>query len=569
MKAKLILVLAFLLTFLSCQEKATKEEERVVGVLGQNGMVASAHPIASEVGLEILKKGGNAYDAAIAVQFALAVVYPGAGNIGGGGFLVYRKSDGEIGALDYREKAPGSAGRDMYLDENGEVIKGKSTRGHLAAGVPGSVDGMFKIHEKLGSLPMEELLQPAIDLAANGFLLTEREAGKLNRTKETFLETNTVAPTNLISDSVWHENDTIYYKDLAATLTRIKENGRDGFYAGETAKLIVEEMERGGGIMTEEDLAAYSAVWREPVTGVYKGHKVISMSPPSSGGVALMQLLKGIEPFDIKGWGHNSAQTVHTMVEIERRVYADRATHLGDADFYDVPLEGLLADNYIQGRMSDIDPDKKTSSEDVVAGDVVPLPESLETTHFSVVDKEGNAASITTTLNGGFGCKVVVAGAGFFLNNEMDDFSVKPGHPNMFGLVGGEANAIQPGKRMLSSMTPTIIEKDGKLLMVVGTPGGSTIITSVYQTILNVLDHGMTMQEAVNAQKFHSQWLPDMVFHEPTAFDSTTVSQLTGMGHELKERSSLGRMDCILVWPDGSLEGASDFTRADNTSVGY
>jgi gamma-glutamyltranspeptidase/glutathione hydrolase len=563
---KLALLLALVFFSMACDRKPIAPE-RVRGPVGKNGMVASAHPLATQVGLDILKKGGNAFDAAIAVQFALAVVYPVAGNIGGGGFLVYRKANGETGTLDFREKAPAKAHRDMYLDANGEVIKGMSTRGHLASGVPGSVDGMVKIHEKLATMPFADLVQPAVDLAANGFLLTKREAESLNRNMASFRETNIDTP-HMVIEGEWQEDDTIYYHDLARTMERIRDQGREGFYAGETADLIVREMERGGGLITHEDLKNYQAIWRDPIVGTYKDYKVISMPPPSSGGIALLQLLKGSEAFDLAKWGHLSPQTIHVMVELERRVYADRATHLGDADFYPVPVATLLNEAYLQDRFSNIQLNAKTPSKDILAG-TMPVAESMETTHFSIVDKEGNAVSITTTINGGFGSRVVVSGAGFFLNNEMDDFSIKPGVPNMFGLVGGEANAIAPGKRMLSSMTPTILEKDGKLFMVVGTPGGSTIITSVYQTILNVIEHGMTMQEAVNAKKFHHQWLPDNVAIEENGLDSLVINSLQELGHELVSFSSLGRMDCVLVLPDGSYEGASDYTRADNTAMGY
>jgi len=548
-------------------EHTSSEKARLFGPIAKNGMVSTAHPLATQVGLDILQEGGNAFDAAIAVQFALAVVYPAAGNIGGGGFLVARKSDGTSMALDFREKAPAAATRDMYLNPEGEVMKGKSRLGHLAAGVPGSVDGMLKMYDSLATMPWKTLVQPAIDLAANGFTLTEREADKLNNIQDELLEANTAVP-HLVREQPWAAGDTIYYADLAKTLTRIRDMGRGGFYRGETAELIVKEMEAGGGLITAEDLANYQAKWRAPLYAEFKGHTVISMGPPSSGGVALIQLLKGSEMFDLKAWGHNATNTTHVMVELERRVYADRATHLGDADFYDVPIDMLLSGQYLQKRFANIGLTAKTDSKMVKAGER-PVAESLETTHFSIVDKDRNAASITTTINGGFGNKVMVAGAGFFLNNEMDDFSIKPGYPNMFGLIGGEANAIAPGKRMLSSMTPTIVEKDGQLKMVVGTPGGSTIITSVYQTIMNVLVHGMSMQEAVNAKKFHSQWLPDVVMHEDSAFSTNTRKALEAKGHVLKEIGSLGRMDCVLVNPDGSLEGAADHTRADNTAMGY
>ena len=557
--AMILLIFAF-----SCTQI---HDERLRGQVSANGMVSSAHPAATEIGVTILKQGGNAYDAAVAVHFALAVSYPNAGNIGGGGFLVYRKSNGEIGSLDFREKAPLAAHRDMYLDINAEVIDNLSTLGHLAVGVPGSVDGMIKIHQKLGSMPFRELIEPAIQLALNGVVLTARTAANLNNHQQDFIKSNNHIP-YLVGDSDWSRGDTLFHKELAATLTRIRDNGRAGFYAGTTAQLIVDEMEKGNGIITKEDLAMYQSVWRKPVVGSYKSYRVIGIPPPSSGGVALMQLLKGAESYDIRNWGFNSTRTIHVMTELERRVYADRATYLGDPDFYQVPTDKLISDNYLKERYSDIDLSVKTSSQAIKQGSVN-IIESMETTHFSIVDANGNAAAITTTLNGGYGSKVMVEGGGFLLNNEMDDFSVKPGVPNMFGLVGYEANAIGPQKRMLSSMTPTILEKNHSLFMVVGTPGGSTIITSVFQTILNVIEHNMTMQEAVNAKKVHHQWLPDQVLYESNAFDSITLSELEQMGHLLKLRDGIGRMDAILVLEDGRLEGAADYTRGDNTAMGY
>ena len=557
--------IALVVFFLNaCSPEIVEEEPAQLGLVADSAMVVSAHPLASKVGADIMKKGGNAVDAAIATQFALAVVYPAAGNIGGGGFMVIRQADGATDALDFREKAPLAGGRDMYLDEDKNVIKGLSRTGHLAAGVPGSVDGMVKAHEKYGSLPWEDLLQPAIDLAAKGFELTEKEARGLNRFQENYLEVNTVTPDFLVKAGGWQAGDKVYMKDLAATLERIRDQGREGFYAGETAELIVAEMERGNGMISLEDLEKYEAKFRKPVEASYEGFKIVSMPPPSSGGIALVQLLQSIEDFPIENMGHNTAPTAHLMIEAERRVYADRATHLGDMDFYPVPLQEMIQKEYNVGRMGSFDPDQATPTSE---GQPAP-PESSETTHFSVVDPEGNAVSVTTTLNGGYGNKVVVAGAGFFLNNEMDDFSIKPGYPNMFGLVGGEANAIEPEKRMLSSMTPTIVEKEGKLHMVVGTPGGSTIITSVYQTILNVLEHGMGMQAAVEAGRFHHQWKPDSTFAEPHAFDSAAVERLQEMGHTIVERGSIGRVDAILVLPDGRLEGGAD-PRGDDTAVGF
>ncbi|WP_460974289.1 gamma-glutamyltransferase [Spirosoma knui] len=544
-----------------------------VGVTGRNGMVASAHPEASQVGLNILKAGGNAVDAAVAVQFALAVVYPGAGNIGGGGFMVYRDQAGKSYTLDYREKAPGKATQNMYLDSLGNVRPGLSITGHLASGVPGSVDGMAEAHKRFGKLPWAQVLQPAVDLAQKGFALTERDALGLNRIKN---DLNTINPgkpyflksANPADTVTWHKGDVFVQTDLANTLQRIQAQGRAGFYEGETARLLAEEMQRGNGLITEEDLRNYHSVWRDPIQARYKNYTVITMPPTSSGGVALVQLMRFTEPYPLRRWGWNRDSTVQVMIEAERRVYADRAKFLGDPDFVKVPVDKLTSVDYLKSRWTDFSFTKATDSK-AVKGGSVPGYESLETTHFSVVDKDGNAVSITTTLNGGYGSRVVIGGAGFFMNNEMDDFSVKPGVPNMFGLIGNQANAIAPHKRMLSSMTPTILEKDGKLFMVVGTPGGSTIITSVYQTILNVIEHGMTMQQAVNALKFHHQWLPDKTTFENGAFSDATIQALQNRGYVLEKlTNTLGRMDCVLIRPDGSYEGASD-PRADNTARGY
>lgn len=558
-RTHLIIILLFVSTLWSCSKKQ--------GPIAENGMVATAHPLATEVSLEVLKKGGNAFDAAVASHFALAVVFPRAGNIGGGGFAVFRKNDGEVGALDFREKAPMSATRDMYLDSLGDIVPKLSTEGHLAAGVPGSVDGILKLHETYGTLPLAELIQPAIELARNGFPITAEGARELNEKQDVIAKFNGAG--FYLAAKPWAAGDTIRFADLATTLELIRDSGRAGFYEGKTANLIVKEMSDNGGLITHEDLASYESAWRQPLTANYRGHKVISMPPPSSGGVAVIQLLKGAEAYDIRQLGHNTTKTIHLMTELERRAYADRATYLGDPDHYDVPVEKLTSDAYIQQRFGDISLDEKTDSQDIKEGEVE-IIESIETTHYSVVDKEGNAVSVTTTLNGFYGCKVMVDGAGFFLNNEMDDFSSKPGVPNQFGLVGGEANAIAPEKRMLSSMTPTIVEKDGQLKMVVGSPGGSTIITLVFQTILNVIDHEMGMQEAVDAAKTHSQWLPDIVLVEEEKFMPGTLKALERKGHIIQVRKQMGSLDCILVREDGTLEGGADNTRfADNTAAGY
>ncbi|GGC03130.1 gamma-glutamyltransferase [Dyadobacter sediminis] len=540
------------------------------GVIAQNGMVASAHPEASRVGVDILKAGGNAIDAAVAVQFALSVVHPSAGNIGGGGFLVFRDKDGKSFSIDFREKAPAKGHADMYLDKDGNVIPNASILGRLASGVPGSVAGMAEAHSKYGKLSWKAVLQPAIDLAEKGVIQTEREARGLNAIKQDLLKLNPgtkyfINP----SGKEWVAGDVLIQKDLGKVLRRIQKKGRDGFYAGKTARKLVKDINRNNeGIISKKDLAAYNAQWRPTITENYKDYKVITMSPPSSGGIALVQLMRLTEQHPLRKWGWHSDSTIQVMIEAERRVYADRAKFLGDPDFIKIPSETLMSRDYLQKRWNDFSWDKATDSK-TIAGGTFPGYESLETTHFSIVDKEGNAVSVTTTLNGGYGSRVVVKGGGFFMNNEMDDFSIKPGAPNMYGLIGNKANAIAPGKRMLSSMTPTIIEKGGKLLMVVGTPGGSTIITSVYQTILNVLEHGMTMQQAVNALKFHHQWLPDKTTFEANAFSEGTIRKLQEKGYILEQqRNTIGRMDCILVNPDGTLEGGSD-TRGDDTSAGY
>ncbi len=520
------------------------------------GMVVSAHPQASAVGVEVLKKGGNAVDAACAVELALAVSYPVAGNIGGGGFMVIRLNNGENYALDYREKAPLASTKDMYLNENGEVVVGLSTDSHLAVGVPGTVDGIIKAHARFGKLNFKDIIQPAINLAENGFPITQKQAERLNSSKEILTKTNSEAIA-FVKQAEWKQGDTLKQPELAKTLKLIMDFGRDGFYSGITADRIVEQMKKHDGIITLSDLASYSSVWREPITGQYHGVKVISMPPPSSGGIALLQLLNMVEPYPVNEWGWHDMKTIHLMVEAERRVYADRAEFLGDPDFYNVPAEELLNKEYLKQRMADFNPVKATPSKDIKHGNPT-AKESEETTHYSIVDKLGNAVAVTTTLNRGYGSKIVVDGAGFLLNNEMDDFSSKPGFPNSYGLVGGDANAIQPGKRMLSSMTPTILEKDGNLFMVLGSPGGSTIITSVFQTVMNVVDFDMDMQQAVTASRFHSQWLPDLLYYEKGCFTDSMKNQLEQMGHILKERGSIGRVDAILCKPDGSLEGGAD-----------
>jgi gamma-glutamyltranspeptidase/glutathione hydrolase len=563
---KRIFLLLLVASVWSC--KPTLNDERKVTKVADSAMVVSAHPLASKVGADILKRGGNAIDAAVATQFALAVVFPAAGNIGGGGFLVYRDKDGKVSSLDYREKAPAASSPTMFLDSAGNVMRGKSEKGHRSAGVPGSVAGMFESHAKFGSLPWRELVQPAIDLALTGFELTQEQAESFAFIQDTLRKYSTVHPDFLIRNS-WKKGDTIRWTDLGHTLARIRDQGLAGFYEGRTADDIVREMERGTGLITHEDLKNYKPVWRDPIVGKYKDYKIISMGPPSSGGVALMQLLKSVEDFPLQEYGHNSKRYVHLLTEAERRVFADRAAYLGDPDFYKVPAEELMQQRYVKERMKTFNPAKATPSKSIREGKLL-AHESNQTTHLSVVDKWGNAAAVTTTLNDWFGSAVVVSGSGFILNDEMDDFSIKPGQPNMYGVIGGEANKIEPGKRMLSSMTPTIVEKDGKLLMVVGTPGGSTIITSVFQTVLNVLEHKMDMQQAVSAKRFHSQWLPDAIFAEKSATSVEDSSALIKMGHtfETMYLGGIGRVDAILVLPDGKLQGGAD-PRGDDWAEGY
>jgi gamma-glutamyltranspeptidase/glutathione hydrolase len=553
-----------LLLFLACQSPEKRQIPNRQGLVAQQAIVVSAHPLASEAGMLVMKDGGNAIDAAVAVHFALAVVHPAAGNIGGGGFMVYREKSGAFYTLDYREKAPEAATRDMYLDSLGEAVPEMSRLGNLAAGVPGSVDGMVELHRKFGSKPWKDLLIPAIHLAREGFALTEKEAMGLNHNAGNFRKYNEILPQHLLRN--WQPGDTIYHLDLSNTLERIALNGRSGFYEGETARLIVAQMERGGGLITHNDLQNYHSVWRKPISFSYKNYQVTSMGPPSSGGLAILQLFKMIEPYPLREWGPDHERTIHLIVEAEKRVYADRAEYLGDSDFVEIPLAELSNDAYLKERMSTVDFRRTTPADEIFAG--VFTHEHEQTTHFSIVDPYGNAASSTTTLNGGYGSKVVVPGAGFLLNNEMDDFSAKPGTPNMYGLVGGEANAIAPNKRMLSSMTPTIVEKDGSLFMVVGTPGGSTIITSVMQTIINVIEFDMHMQAAVDFPRFHHQWKPDYIQVEEGRIMDYTQRRLIRKGHSVKTRSSIGRVDAVLVREDGTLEGGAD-PRGDDAAAGF
>jgi gamma-glutamyltranspeptidase/glutathione hydrolase len=556
-------VFALLILLFGFSESASRRPVKAL-----NGMVVSSDSLATQVGVEILKKGGNAVDAAVAVGFALAVTYPQAGNIGGGGFMVIRMANGETVTIDFREKAPMKASENMFLDENGNFVPEKSQVGHLSVGVPGSVAGLLLALEKYGTMSRREVLEPAIELAEKGFIVNEGLANAFKNAFEHFKKFPSTMRYFSKNGQPYSAGDRLVQKDLAKVLKLIRDKGRDGFYKGKVADLIVEEMKRGGGLITYEDLENYQPVLRKPVVGNYRGYEIISMGPPSSGGVCLIELLNILENFDLKKYGFGSSYTIHYLVEAMKRVYADRAEYLGDPDFVQIPLDKLLSKEYAKELASEIDTFYATPSSKIIRS-VSPTSEGVHTTHYSVVDRWGNVVAVTTTINSYFGSMVAVDGAGFFLNNEMDDFSAKPGAPNQFGLLGSKANSIQPGKRMLSSMTPTIVLKNGKPFLVLGSPGGSTIITSVLQVILNVVDFGMNIQEAVDSPRIHHQWYPDQIFFERRGLPRDVIENLERRGHKLVERAGYqGEVQAILIDENGVKYGAVD-PRGYGLAMGY
>ena len=557
-----LLILIIFFSFISCGNEFTPT-------------VVSARKDASDIGIEIMKKGGNAFDAMISVQLALSVSHPTAGNIAGGGFMVYKLKDGTDGTLDFRETAPNGSFEKMYQDENGNVITGLSSTGGLAVGVPGTVSAIFEIHKKFGTLPIEELFQPSIDLANNGYLVSKYLEDELNEKRDDFIKLN---GTNSIYSREYKSGDTITNKMYANTLIEIMNKGADGFYKGKVAEDMIKTISESGGIMTMEDLSEYKSVWRDPVRFKYKDYDIISMSFPSSGGVILGQMMKAIENFDLSKIEHNSPEYVQLLTEIERRAFADRSDLMGDPDFMDLPVYEFMDEKYIKDRMSTFSWDKATPSSEIKPGKII-FKESYETTHFSIIDKEGNAVSVTTTLNNSFGSKVFVENSGFFLNNEMDDFSSKPGYPNFFGVIGSEANSIQPKKRMLSAMTPTIVLKNNKPHLILGSPGGPSIITSVFQTILNVLEYNMNVNDAVSSPRFHHQWYPDLIVMEDEAYSNDLNSILNQKNYLIVKlpiegdtlgvykRSDIGAVDAILIDDNGKVFGGPDLRREHYSSA--
>ena len=552
----IFIAVGFILTLASCSPNPTQTFS--------NAAVVSARKEASDIGISILKQGGNAFDAMIATELALAVSYPFAGNISGGGFMVYRMEDGTVGSLDYREKAPLAADENYYLNENGEVLAGKSTLGATAVGIPGTIAGLFEVHRKFGSLPIETLFKPAIELAQKGFIITERQQQSFNYYDSLFTAVNGRTLKLFHNRKV---GDTLVNTALANTLEIISKKGEDAFYKGEITEKMINFLRSNGGDHSVTDFSNYQAVWRNPVDFDFEGFRIISMGPPSSGGITLQQIFGMLESFKLKEQVPNSASYIHKFSEVFRRAYADRNYYLGDPDFVDIPVTNLTDKDYLAERISNFMKDTVTPSEVIKPGIWL---ESDETTHYSIVDQNGNAVSVTTTLNGGYGSKLFHEELGFFYNNEMDDFSSKPGVPNMFGLIGSEANAIAPGKRMLSSMTPTIVEKDGMLFLVVGTPGGSTIITAVAQVILRTALYNEKMQEAVNAPRFHHQGLPNVLVLEPSVFERSVVDSLRSIGYTISEKTNriIGKVNAIKIDQNGKLETGAD-SRGDDAASGF
>ena len=550
---KILFRLFFFLTIISCNTNKFK-----------NGMVVSAKLDASKIGIEILKNGGNAFDAMIATDLALAVVYPNAGNLGGGGFMVYRLADGTKGSLDYREKAPLKSSKNMYLDENSNIVKGLSIKGGLSVAVPGTVAGLFEIHEKFGSLPFSQLIQPSIDLAENGYVISKKQANTLNQFQNEIYELNDSIK---LFDSKFKEGDVFVNKSLSKTLKKIQSEGKDAFYDGELTSVMIDYLNKKGGILTYDDFKLYEPIWRDPLIFNYKDLKIISMGPPSSGGVVLGQILRTIEDIDLSKIKHNSTEYIQLLVEAEKLSFADRSKYLGDPDFNTIPISNLLNKNYLKDRFSGFKFENATKSSNIRPGSF--FKESIETTHYSIVDKYGNAVSVTTTLNGNYGSKLISSELGFFFNNEMDDFSIKPGYPNMYGLVGGEINSIEPEKRMLSSMTPTIVEQNGKLSLILGSPGGPTIITSVLQTILNFYEYGFDIQKSVDLPRFHHIWLPDKIFYEDKIMTNKTKEELINKDYILNSTHGfIGRVDAIHVDNNNFFHSGAD-KRGDDASSAY
>lgn len=544
----------------SCREKPLYNIQKTDK--SDQGMVVSSHPLATEAGAEILRLGGSAMDAAIATQLTLAVVHPRAGNIGGGGFILHRSSLGSIVSLDFREVAPMAAYREMFLDSTGEVVPNLSTYGGLAVGVPGTIRGIEEAYRRYGKLDWYKLFDKPIQYARDGFRVTAREAGRLNKYRDDFLAWNS-PDIPFIKAEPWQEGDILVQKALARTLERISRGNPDDFYTGETAEMLIQKVKERGGIITREDLSAYKAKWREPLKTDYKQFSIYTMGPPSSGGIVIEQVLEMLEGYQIAGMGANSASFIHHFVEAERRAFADRALYLGDMDFIDIPLGTMLDSAYLSGKMADFDPITASKS-DASRIDSFPFLESYETTHISVIDKQGNAVALTTTLNGNYGSKVYVEEGGFFLNNQMDDFVAKPGFPNMYAIVGNEKNAIAPGKRMLSSMSPTIVVRAEKPYLILGSPGGPAIISSVLRVILNVTEHGMPVDQAVAAGRVHHQWLPDVIKYEGGYFRESMLDSLRSMGHQLEEVEEIGAVEAIQIDERGVATGAADTRRDDH-----